>query len=206
MQQSKPGGEAARRPTASVRWADLPTYETRDGDCVSVVCAARTLALLPRRARTRHGVFPLAITGTDVSITSALPQHVYFLREGVGFVIQTSVDTATPLPLGPDTGAKRPEFLHRTLHQRPSSRRPDRGRSTRLHGRLGAIHSSAKKPTQGATSDAKRAVVAAPESTILYFLPRADIERLATDADHAHAASLGASDGRTPSYCDINSI
>ena len=174
--------------------ADLPTYETSDGDCVSV--GAQQGRLLFYRGELAEGTsFPLTITQSmhavpgdpvvsaspAIALSSALAHPVFFVNEGAGSILHPLLGEVTTIPvsapglrpmLRPVDSLIQPftaELVNAGLSQ-DEARAFMAAWSDALFGEEANTRRDIGREARG---------VAAPESTILYFLPRADIERLA---------------------------
>jgi len=174
--------------------ADLPTYETRDGACVNVG-AQNGRFLFYRGELTQGTTFPLSIHGTDLRVESALPQNLYVVREGQGAIVPATLGT---LVLPALTSSAHMLISGFTRDLQAAGLTQDEARA------FMAAWSDSLFGSDSARRDIGRGVPA-PESTLLYFLPRADIERLAP-MTVTHAVQPGARDGRASAPRDVSRV
>lgn len=173
--------------------ADLPTYETSDGDCVSV--GAQQGRLLFYRGELAPGIaLPLTVTQTMraepglpaitvssvMRITSPLAHPVFFLAEEGGSILQPQLGDTT---LPPCRDGTNPDLQPTdSLIQPFTAALVDAGLSADearafMAAWSDAIFGEEANRRRGPSRDARATPTL--EGTLLYVLPREDIERLA---------------------------
>ena len=156
--------------------ADLPTYETSDGACVNV--GAQAARLLFYRGELAQGTsFPIAVTpAATIALSTALEHPVFFVRDGAGSVHDAQVGE---LSFSTATGGQEPNLPRADTLIEPFTAELIRAGLSADEARAFMAAWSDSLFGNQATRGIGRRGVAPPESTLLYFLPRADIERLA---------------------------
>ena len=157
--------------------ADLPTYETSDGACVEV--GAQTGRFLFYRGDLPHGTtFPIAVSPqATLALSTALDHPVFLVSEGAGSMHEAHVgELALPTAQGAQPNLPRADSLIApfTAELIRAGLTADEARA--FMAAWSASLFGGEEPAQATRRDR---AVPPPEGTLLYFLPRADIERLA---------------------------
>ena len=156
--------------------ADLPTYETNDGACVNVGAQQGRL-LFYRGELARGTTFPIAVTpAATLTLSTALEHPVFFISEGAGSVHDAQVGE---LLFPATTGGTEASLPRADTLIEPFTAELVRAGLTQDEARAFMAAWSDSLFGGQPTRDIGSRGVAPPESILLYFLPRADIERLA---------------------------